>query len=480
MSGKRRLLNNELPELEKLMAMVGLENKFSGNATLIGSDPIIYSPHKLSEAMSYCLLLSGICTAAIWEKRTGKTVNLYVSNFNALNYLHSSHYVSQNNKLMKIGVENVPVNGVFKTKDNRLLMTIAGPPYMKLLNGYLDVFKCPNTKEAYAKEVAKYNVDELENLLAEKGLPACRIFETKEWLEHPQGKAIKDLPFIGIEKISDGETVPFNTDPKRPLENVNVLDFTHVLAGPKSGRVLAENGANVLHVSSPKHEDTKPQHLSTDIGKKCTYLDLNLKDDRDKMDKLLQDTDVFVSSYRPSVHIKLNLTAEDVVCKNPKGMVYVTINAYGHTGPWKDRPGFDPNGQVATGFCADEGGKGNLPKISPVMYLGDLITAYFASAGMQVALLRRAEEGGSYHVKVSLSQSTMWVQSLGTIDFDKLDGLPEKDTYKPIMETFKTMYGEIEQLSPCVKFENMPGYHARHIEPYGASDATWFDAKELK
>ena len=69
-----------------------------------------------------------------------------------------------------------------------------------------------------------------------------------------------------------------------------------------------------------------------------------------------------------------------------------------------DRPGFDQNGQVASGFAAKEGEPGR-PKFSPVFYLADLMTGYLAAAGMMAALLRRAEEGGSYHVKLSLARS---------------------------------------------------------------------------
>jgi crotonobetainyl-CoA:carnitine CoA-transferase CaiB-like acyl-CoA transferase len=91
------------------------------------------------------------------------------------------------------------------------------------------------------------------------------------------------------------------------------------------------------------------------------------------------------------------------------------INAFGHSGPWAERPGFDQNAQVATGFAAKEG-EPDKPRFSSVFYLGDLMAGYFAAAGVMAALLRRSIEGRSYHVKISLSRSIMWVQELGFLD----------------------------------------------------------------
>ena len=76
---------------------------------------------------------------------------------------------------------------------------------------------------------------------------------------------------IEIEKIASGPPVPFEAeeDSRSPLENIRVLDFTHVLAGPRSARSLAEYGAEVLHISAPDYPDTLAQHLGVDVGKRC-------------------------------------------------------------------------------------------------------------------------------------------------------------------------------------------------------------------
>jgi len=141
------------------------------------------------------------------------------------------------------------------------------------------------------------------------------------------------------------------------------------------------------------------------------YLDLRNSDENATIHRLGAEADVFASTYRSSVNRRFGLTPIELASQSPRGIVCMTANAYGHEGPWSERPGFDQNGQVASGFAVKEGGSG-APKFSPVFYSADLMTGYFAAAGMIAALLRRSIEGGSYNVKLSLTRSAMWVQDL--------------------------------------------------------------------
>jgi crotonobetainyl-CoA:carnitine CoA-transferase CaiB-like acyl-CoA transferase len=177
---------------------------------------------------------------------------------------------------------------------------------------------------------------------------------------------------IEIEKIADGPCVPFSESDHlaAPPQGVRVLDFTHVLAGPRSARTLAEYGANVLHISSPAYPDTFAQHLGVDIGKRCAYLDLRSEEDLAKMHGLARTADVFTTTYRRSVNQRFGLDAHSLAAQSERGLVCMTTNAYGHSGPWSDRPGFDQNGQVASGFAAKEarreGPNSPLSSISPI------------------------------------------------------------------------------------------------------------------
>jgi crotonobetainyl-CoA:carnitine CoA-transferase CaiB-like acyl-CoA transferase len=128
------------------------------------------------------------------------------------------------------------------------------------------------------------------------------------------------------------------------------------------------------------------------------------------------------------VNKRFGLLPAELAAESERDIVCMTANAYGHSGPWTERPGFDQNGQVASGFASKEG-EPDKPRFSPVFYLADLMTGYFAAAGMMAALLRRSIEGGSYHVKLSLVRSAMWVQELGLLETTTQKSLPERHTY---------------------------------------------------
>ncbi|GAA4980297.1 hypothetical protein [Actinopolymorpha pittospori] len=236
----RSLGRGELKPLADLVDLLGLAGRFTGEATVFGSDPVICSPHRLGEASCTAQLLIGVAGAAIWEARGGARTDFSMDIIHALHHMHPTHYIEHSGYPSSVGVEFVEVNGIFPTHDGGYIMLEAGPPYQKLLNGYLNFFDCGNNKQSFAREVAKWNAEDLEEALADAGLPACRAFTREEWLTHPQGMAVTGTPPIEIVKVADGDPVPFQEHGDSPLDGVRVLDFTHVLAGPRSARTLAE------------------------------------------------------------------------------------------------------------------------------------------------------------------------------------------------------------------------------------------------
>ena len=113
-------------------------------------------------------------------------------------------------------------------------------------------------------------------------------------------------------------------------------------------------------------------------------------------------------------------------------------------------------------------GQGGPPKFSPVFYLADLITGYLAAAGMMAALRRRAIEGGSYQVKLSLARSAMWVQELGLLDTAAQAKVPETDSYPAETVSIDTAYGAVTSLAPPLTFTNLTLPATDRLVPYGA------------
>jgi crotonobetainyl-CoA:carnitine CoA-transferase CaiB-like acyl-CoA transferase len=471
----KRLSSGNLKPLAALIDHLALASHFPGDAVLYGADPVIRSPHHLGEASGMAQLLIGIAGAAIWHTRTGQQTDIEIDIIDALHSLHPTHFIYQQGQPISVGVEFVDVNDIFLCRDNRYVMIEGGPPYLKLLKGYLNFFDCGYNKKSIAREVAKWDSAELEEALAKAGLPVSRSYTREEWLSHAQGIALSEAPVVEIEKIAEGPPVPFDAGATSPLQGIRVLDFTHVLAGPRSARTLAEYGADVLHITSPAFPDTLAQHLGVDEGKKCAYLDLRGAADREKMQRLARQADVFTNSYRPGVTKRFGLSAADLAATSERGIVCMDVNGLGHSGPWAERPGYDQIAQAATGFATKEG-EPNKPKFSPVFYLGDPITGDFAAAGIMAALLRRSIEGGSYHVKVSLARSEMWVQELGFLETAAQASLPEKDSYPARMTSIDSVYGKLSFLAPPLVFSNLVLPNESSLTPYGADAPEWRDS----
>jgi crotonobetainyl-CoA:carnitine CoA-transferase CaiB-like acyl-CoA transferase len=343
------------------------------------------------------------------------------------------------------------------------------------LKGYLNFFDCGYNKKSIAREVAKWDSTDLEAALAKEGLPVSPALTREEWLVHPQGNALSETPVIEIDKIANGPPVPFDDGGISPLQGIRVLDFTHVLAGPRSARTLAEYGAEVLHISSPAYPDSLAQHLGVDEGKRCAYLELREAGDREKMHCLASRADVFTNSYRPGVTTRFGLIPAELAASSERGIICMDINAFGHSGPWAKRPGFDQIAQAAIGFAAKEG-EPNKPRFSPVFYVGDLMASYFAAAGMMAALLRRSIEGGSYHVKISLARSEMWVQELGFLDTSTQNSIPANDTYPVKMTSIDSVFGKISFPAPPLVFSNLVLPNDASLVPYGADEPQWRDS----
>lgn len=241
--------------------------------------------------------------------------------------------------------------------------------------------------------VADLRAVAVEDAVLAAGGAAAALRTRSSWLA-AQGTAVRAEPLVALEKLDSSPPARLDGAPR-------VLDVTHVIAGPVCGRVLAAHGADVLHVTPPGRPVLLDLVRDTDFGKRQCVADL------DELRSLAADADVFVQSYRPGS--LTGLDAASLAALRP-GIVVVSLSAYGHTGPWRDRRGFDSLVQMSTGIAA-----GDPPRPLPAQAL-DHGTGWLAAYGVMTALRRRAEEGGSWHVKLSLARTAEWLHDLGQGD----------------------------------------------------------------
>jgi crotonobetainyl-CoA:carnitine CoA-transferase CaiB-like acyl-CoA transferase len=329
--------------------------------------------------------------------------------------------------------------------------------------------------------VAKWNAPGLEEALSERRVPACIVRSEAEWLAHEHGRWLAARPVIEVEKIGDSAPEA-PRDPghlsgqyalsQRPLAGVRVLDLAHVICGPMLARFLGEHGAEVLRLRSPYRKDSDAVNFDTAWGKRTALVDLKTDAGVATARRLLSGADVLVQSYRPGVLERLGLSVAEAAKLRP-GLVYVSASCYGSGGPWRERGGYDPLGQTAAGIALDEAVDGKPQAVSTVT-LNDYLTAYLGAAGAAVALARRAREGGSWHVKVSLTRSAMWIKTFGLLaDAKKHAHHPYTDPGPARLVTQSTPFGRLTALAPGVEYSATPATWSRVPEPAGLALPEW-------
>jgi hypothetical protein len=319
-----------------------------------------------------------------------------------------------------------------------------------------------------AKAVARFNAIDLEEAMAEARMCGVMARSAEEWAGHPQGQACAQNGCISIEKIGDSEPEPLTPASTRPLAGLAVLDLTRILAGPTVSKLLAGHGADVLHVSSPNLYSGLPNVLDTGQGKRSTSLDLDHAEDTATLQKLIVAADVFCQSYRNGAMARRGLSPEDIAKVRP-GIIYLSVNCYGHEGPWADRPGFDPLACAAAGISIAQG-EGGTPDAVPV-FACDYVTGSLGALGVISALRRRAHEGGSYHVKVSLAQSAMWMHDFAPLRPRVKASAPSSDEH--YFEERDTAFGHLRYVRPVPRMSITAPHWVEPVVPLGTHAPVW-------
>jgi crotonobetainyl-CoA:carnitine CoA-transferase CaiB-like acyl-CoA transferase len=344
-------------------------------------------------------------------------------------------------------------------------------------DGVLRLLGCAYERAAVQQALMNWQAEDFETAAAEAGLVVTALRSFAQWDAHPQGQTVASLPVLSIERIAGGDCaarpLPAWAASARPLQGLRVLDLTRIIAGPVCGRCLAAHGAEVLLVTAPHLPAIAPLVIDTGRGKRSTQLDLRDAAGRDALKALARDADVFVQGYRPGGVGALGFSPEALVRERP-GIVCASLSAYGHVGPWAQRRGFDSLVQTASGFnvAEAEAAGSEEPKPLPAQAL-DHAAGYLLAFGVQMALLRRAREGGSWHVRVSLSQTGRWLRGLGRVP----DGLkaadPKFDDVQDLLEASDSGFGRLLAVRHAGQLSATPPRWERPSMPLGSDAPRW-------
>ena len=448
-----------------VLACAGRELRAADAIDLSGADPVFRTPYRIATAGAAALGALGVALSDLWRLRTGRTQAVSVDLRAAAASLRGNTYVRRDGEKP---ISWDPLTGHYATKDGRHYFLHTNHVHHR--QGALRVAGCATEdREALAAAIARRDALEFEAAIDAAGCVGGMTRTPEEWAAHPHAATIAALPLLQLVKIGDAPPEPLPAG-DRPLAGIRVLDLTRVLAGPTAGRMLAEQGADVMHVTAPHLPYQDELLMDTGHGKRCASLDLRDPAAVETLRGLVREAHVFSQGYRPGTLARRGFSPEALAALRP-GLVCVQLSAYGDEGAWAGRRGFDSIVQNVTGMAATQGSLA-APRNLPVQAL-DYIAGYLGAFVAAVALARRATEGGSWLAKVSLVQVAHWVKGLGTVDVARGAAELAPDELAQLTMQSTGPLGRIEHLAPVLKLSETPGRYARPAEPRGASPASW-------
>jgi hypothetical protein len=359
-----------------------------------------------------------------------------------------------------------PVTGDYPASDGWIRLHANAPHHRAAA---LTVLDCPASHDSVAGAVAGWNTVELEDAIVAAGGCAAAMRTRAAWERHPQGQALQAEPLF---HYAEGDPGPAHRDmprAERPLAGIRVLDLTRVLAGPVSTRFLAGYGAQVLRIDPPFW--TEPGMVpEVTLGKRCAQLDLRVGAQLEQLKSLMADADILIHGYRADAleHFGLDDAARQRI---RPGLVDVCLDAYGWTGPWSTRRGFDSLVQMSCGIA--EAGMTHFgttrPTPLPVQAL-DQATGYLMAAAALDGLSTRLREGRGSRTRLSLARTANLLMTQEPEDPVALHAETESDWTATLEHT---QWGPARRLKPPCVVQGAAMHWDYPASALGSGTARW-------
>jgi crotonobetainyl-CoA:carnitine CoA-transferase CaiB-like acyl-CoA transferase len=436
--------------------------------TLTGEEPQLPSSFRVAAAAQTSIAAAALAAAQIWKLRSGQSQNVAVDMRHAVVECRSERYLRVDGKPPPPTWDIIA--GVYKTRDHRYVRLHTNFPHHRA--AVCKVLDCKPERDDVQAALMQWDGEAFETAAYAAGGVVAMMRSYDEWSALPHAQALATLPPVIIEKIGEAAPKPWSAG-DRPLAGLRVLDLSRVIAAPVAGRTLAVHGADVLLISGPDLPAIPWLTIDTGRGKLTSFVELKSEAGRSVLRDLLANADIFSQGYRPSALAGLGFSPQEAAKINP-GIVYVSLTAYGHAGPWAERRGFDSLVQTSTGFNHAEGQAAGSegPKELPAQML-DHVTGYVMAFGAVMAKVRQSREGGSWHVRVSLAQTGRWLWNLGRVaDGFKTEDL-KGDAVSAFVEEVASGFGPLRSVSHSAALSKTPAFWARPAMPLGSHPPRW-------
>jgi crotonobetainyl-CoA:carnitine CoA-transferase CaiB-like acyl-CoA transferase len=440
-------------------------------AEIAGADPVLRTRYRVGTAGAAALAAVGLAAAHLWQLRGGKPQRVAIDLRAAAVSLRSARYLRVDGRLPPPVWD--PLSGFYPVRDGWISIHCNFPNHrdaaMRVLGTRADRAEAERATRAWEGTA-------LEDAIHADAGCAGFVRAEEDWARHPHARAVAAQPLIEIERIGDAppESLPPGS---RPLAGVRVLDLTRVLAGPACAKTLAEHGADVLKISAAHLPDSGMIELDTGIGKRSARLDLRNEKELSLLKNLVREADVFSQSYRPDALASRGLSPQTLAALRP-GIVYVSLSAWGGTGPWRERRGFDSIVQAVSGMAHASRASDTpnaAPRLFPVSAI-DYVSGYLMAFGAMVALARRARQGGSWMVRVALARIGKWIVDRGVVLEESYGRLPDdvsESELQTLLAEMDAPDGRIRYLAPVVRLSETPPFWSRPPVPLGYHQPAW-------
>ncbi len=435
-----------------------------GKVTFAGKEPVRKTVMKAGASAAIILAANAVADAAIWKERTGKGQDIHVDLRKA--WIEQSPWQADAlpYTLMNGAQKMFNLNPfVFSfqmtpTRDGRWVFMC--PLYPSQERKIMNLLGCGADVGQVRAATIRREALELEAAAEAMQVPLQLVRTKEEFDASEQGRVHAETPLIHIEKIGKSDPIPLPQG-KRPLSGLRVLSFVHAVAGPCVGRALAAQGAECLNINMPDWVEYANFFFQSQVGQRQAYLDARKAENRKHIYKLVEEGDVFVENLRPGVASGEGYSPQMLAERKP-GVIYCSVKLNTHEGPWSHWPGFDASAAAFCGIYTAEGTPDQPLMPQQVNVICDIMTGYLGSIGVKAALLRRAREGGSYSVRISLTQCCQYILSLGLNDkrvIDDLENLGEEhQIMKPNLVTGMTAFGEFTRAASQVEMSKTPQF----------------------
>ena len=453
--------------LEQLRQAALLPAEAASGVHITGTDPVVRTAIKAAETGAASIAASGIAAAWLWFLKTDQRQQVRVDATAATAAMQSFKFMLVDGK--PPGAVMDVLTNAYQLKDGRWIYLHCNFPNLAQKN--CKALGAQATPASIAERVAQWEGPALEEALFAAGGVGAFVRSEEEWRASPEGIAALAEPVLEIIRIGDAPVQPLPAG-DRPLSGIRVLDLTRVLAGPTCAKNLAEHGADVLRISRQDMADSGVLDFDTGVGKLSAHLDMRDAQQMEQMRELVRGCDVFSQAYRPGTMNARGLSPQDAAALRP-GIVYVSLNAWGFHGPWSERRGYDTVVQAANGLAWT--GIHERPVFTPVAQQ-DYVAGYLMAYGAMVALARRATEGGSWHVRVSLAGCGEWIRRHGSVaaqDYAHCPAQVPGEVVQPWLQQSASPAGVITHLGPVTQMSLTPARWNRAVPAAGSSPRAW-------